>query len=239
MIQFYNPDIEKDNILPADEGAHVSRVLRKKEGDTVVVTDGAGHRYTCRILSTNYKVIPVEILSKEDVPKTWKNKITVAVAPTKHLDRMEWFVEKAVEIGVDRIVLLGCKRGERKNLRIERFRKIVVSAMKQSLKAELPEIEGMIPFSEFIESVSDGEAKFMGYCDSNYPLKSFAGEYEPGSDVTIMIGPEGDFSPNEVSAAVAAGFVPVTFGKTRLRTETAALYGVQGVHIINQLNNHE
>ena len=237
MIQFYNPKIEVDSILPADEGAHAIRVLRKKEGDIVMVTDGVGHRFACRLLSTNYRVIPVEILSKEDVPKTWNNRITIAVAPTKHLDRMEWFVEKAVEIGVDRIVLLGCRHSERRIMKIDRLKKIMVSAMKQSLKTVLPEITELMPLSEFLGTVAEGDLKYLGYCDSNYPLKSFVNEYRHGSDVTILIGPEGDFSQAEVSDAVAAGFVPVTFGDTRLRTETAALYGVQSVHIINQMSN--
>lgn len=232
MIQFYVPDIKATQTLPPEESAHAVRVLRKREGDTVYVTDGAGRRYTCRILSADAKRTPVEIVDCEEVAKYWEEKITLAVAPTKNMDRMEWLVEKAVEIGVDRIVLLRCEHSERKVVKADRLRKIAVSAMKQSLKAKLPEITEVTDFKTFVTECAAGE-RYMGYCDKSYPLKRLVEEYTPGPDVTILIGPEGDFSPAEVRLAADNGFVPVTFSEARLRTETAALYGLQTVHILD------
>ena len=236
MIQFYAPDIKTRGVLPESDSAHCCRVLRMKEGDEVQVVDGKGKRYTCRIVEAHSKHTAVEIVSEEDVPNHWTAPITLAVAPTKHADRMEWMLEKAVEIGVDRVVLLKCRRSERKEMKTERLEKVMVSAMKQSLKGVLPELDGMVDFKEFIESTGSDTQKFFGYCDVAYPRNEFAKCCRPGAPVVIMIGPEGDFSPEEVETAVANGFIPVTFGKSRLRTETAALFGVTAVHVINQLS---
>lgn len=170
------------------------------------------------------------------MPNHWGSEITLAVAPTKHADRMEWLLEKAVEIGIDRVVLLKCRRSERKIMKTERLEKVMVSAMKQSLKGVMPKIEEVADFRSFVKSVPEGVQKFFGYCDSAYPRRDFVDCCKAGSPVVIMIGPEGDFSPEEVSLAVECGFTPVTFGESRLRTETAALYGVTAVHIINQMD---
>lgn len=234
MIQFYAPDIERTLTLPESESAHCSRVLRMQTGDEVFVTDGKGKRFRCVVMEPHPKHTAVEILDFEEVPNHWGCRITLAVAPTKHSDRMEWLLEKAVEIGVDKVVLLRCQRSERKAIKVERLEKVMVSAMKQSLKGVMPLIEEVTSFMTFVGSLPEGSQKFMGYCSKDYLRKDFAKEYKEGSDVVIMIGPEGDFTPDEVEMAVSHGFVPVTFGESRLRTETAALYAVTAVHVLNQ-----
>lgn len=234
MIQFYAPQILETGILPESDSAHCCRVLRMKEGDEVYVVDGKGTRYRCIIIEAHPRHTALEVVSQEEVPSHWGVRITLAVAPTKSADRMEWLLEKAVEIGVDKVVLLRCRRSERKGMKLERLEKVMVSAMKQSLKGVLPELTEVSDLDRFVASVPDGCQKFMGYCSADYPRKEFAKEYSAGKDVVVMIGPEGDFAPEEVDSAVAHGFVPVTFGESRLRTETAALFGVTAVHVINQ-----
>lgn len=233
MIQFYSPFIENSRKLTPEDSAHAVRVLRKKEGDEITVTDGKGKRFFCHILSADPRELSLVVDRVEIIPKSWDVEITLALAPTKNADRMEWLVEKAVEIGIDRIVMIKCARSERKILKTERLRKIAVSAMKQSLKTFLPDISEIIGFREFMNKLPAGE-KYMGYCDKHYPLKEFIGEYSPGSSVVLLIGPEGDFSPEEVDLAVDNGFIPVSFTDSRLRTETAALYGVEAIHVINR-----
>lgn len=237
MIEFYAPDIETTGLLPESDSAHCCRVLRMKEGDEVTVVDGKGHRFRCCIVSAHSKHTSLEIIEKIDVPNHWGVHITLAVAPTKLSDRMEWMLEKVVEIGIDRVVLLKCRRSERKTIKLDRLERVMISAMKQSLKGVLPVIEDMVDLKSFVaDSNKGGECqKFFGYCDASFPKKEFVKECQPGLPVIIMIGPEGDFAPEEVSLAIDNGFLPVTFGESRLRTETAALYGVTGVHIINQL----
>jgi 16S rRNA (uracil1498-N3)-methyltransferase len=199
------------------------------------VVDGRGHKFLCRLLDNHSKHAAVEIVEREEVHPVWKNHITVLVAPTKNNDRMEWLVEKLVEIGVNRIVPLRCARSERKEIKRERLEKIAVSAMKQSLKATLPEITEMMPIAEALHCF-DAPQKYMGYCDDNVERKLFAKQYQANVDVAILIGPEGDFSPAEVKAAMDAGYVPVTMGDNRLRTETAALVACDTCHIINQMS---
>lgn len=234
MIQFYAPDLECTLTLPADESAHCVRVLRKKEGDIITVTDGKGYRYECEITAASHKGVSLAIVSRQLIEPHWGVSITLAVAPTKNMDRMEWLVEKSVEIGIDRIVLLLCEHSERKVVKTERLVKIAVSAMKQSLKTRLPEVTELIRFDDFVASKPVGIC-MMGYCDRSLPRCEMVSVYTAGNDAVIMVGPEGDFSPSEVTHAMEAGFVPVTMGESRLRTETAALFGVEAIHIINQL----
>lgn len=236
MIQFYAPDIESDPHLPEGESAHCARVLRMKEGEEVVVTDGKSHRFFCRIINAHPSHTEVEIIRKEILAPERDYHLTLAVAPTKNADRMEWMVEKAVEVGVDRIVLLKCDRSERKILRTDRLRKVMVAAMKQSLSAKLPLLEEVMTFKEFVKGETLGTQKFFGYCSEEYPRKKLVTECKPGGKVSVMIGPEGDFSHSEVKEAMEAGFVPVTFGEKRLRTETAGVFAVCAVNIINQLS---
>lgn len=236
MIQFYAPDIISTGALPESESAHCCRVLRMREGEEVQVVDGKGYLHRCIITSAHQKHTMVEIVNSEYIPSHWKGRITLAVAPTKNADRMEWMVEKVVEIGIDRIVLLQCDRSERKIMKTERLERVVVAAMKQSLKTVKPEVVDMIRPDEFFRSACKGQCqRFFGYCSPEVARHEFAREYQKEKDVVIMIGPEGDFSPREVELAMEHGFIPVTFGESRLRTETAALYGVTAVHVLNQL----
>lgn len=242
MIRFYAPDIATDQTLPEVESGHCCRVLRMKEGDTIHAVDGKGFAYECVITDANPKKTEIEIISRFEEKRHWEPRITLAVAPTKNIDRMEWLLEKAVEIGIDRIIFLKCTRSERKDVKNDRLNKILVSAMKQSMKATLPEFCGMKTFKEFIkdlDSSKDESIKIMGYCSAEFPRKELVNVYKAGKNVVLLIGPEGDFSPEEVEMSVKAGFIPATFGNTRLRTETAALYALAAIHVINALKTND
>lgn len=234
MHRFYAPDITTAMLLPDEEAQHCVRVLRLKEGEEVEVVDGKGHLHLCRILNANAKNCAVEIAGTTDVKPHWGCRITVAIAPTKNMDRMEWMAEKVTEMGVDRIVPLLCRYSERKVLKTERLRKILVAAMKQSLKATLPQLDDLTPFDDFMKTLPDGQ-RFIAYCDPAIPRRDFVKECLPESDVTILVGPEGDFSQPEIRAALDAGFIPVSLGDSRLRTETAGVFACAAIHTINQL----
>lgn len=238
MIQFFAPDIATNPVLPESDSQHCIRVLRMGAGDMIQVVDGNGHRLTCRIVDPHPKHALVEIVDSEEVAKPWNFGLTVAVAPTKHIDRMEWLLEKLIEIGIDRFVPLLCRHSERKEIKNERLEKIAVSAMKQSLKTFMPRIDAMTPISAFIKEFANSDCmKFVAYCDADTPRRVLAKEIMPARDCVLLIGPEGDFAPAEIEAAVDAGFIPVTLGDSRLRTETAALAAAQTLHVINQLNS--
>lgn len=237
MIQFYAPDIEATLTLPESDSQHCVKVLRKSAGDIIEVIDGKGHRFTCRLLEAHHKRAKVEIIEQTELPPFWPNDIAVGVAPTKHLDRMEWLTEKLTEIGINSITPLLCRWSERKEIKTERLEKIAVSAMKQSLKGMCPCINPMTPFRKFIESVKNYPQKFIAHCDDTHPRLLLSKEYRPGIDTVIIIGPEGDFSPEEIETATEAGFVAVSLGEARLRTETAALTACDTCHIINQINS--
>lgn len=241
MIQFFAPDILATGRLTAEESRHCCKVLRHHIGDEIVVIDGSGNRFKCKILLADPRATEVEILSAEEIRPHWGVDITLAVAPTKNIDRIEWLIEKSVEIGVNHIVPILCAHSERKVIKEERLVNIAVSAMKQSLKTTLPEIRPLTPIGDFIretaENINNADTQlFMGYCDKNYPLRSLTKIYSPGNNVVLLIGPEGDFSHEEVDQAVDVGFEPVSFGNSRLRTETAALVALDTIHIINQLS---
>ena len=237
MIQFYAPDIETQPVLPEGESVHCSRVLRMKEGEEIVVTDGKGHRFLCEIEQSHPVHTKVRIKEKKIEQDGRNYRLILAVAPTKNSDRMEWMVEKAVEVGVDKIVLLKCARSERKALRPDRLLKVMISAMKQSLSTVLPQLEEVTDFKKFVEATAINSQRFFGYCSAEYPRKEFVKECKPGGEVIVMIGPEGDFTPEEVRLAVANGFEPVSFGEKRLRTETAGVFTVCAVNVINQLGS--
>jgi len=234
MIQFYAPDIETDPVLPEGESLHCVKVLRMQPGAQVEVIDGRGHAYTCRLTDASHKHALVQVLEKRLKPLPWTYELTLAVAPTKHLDRMEWLIEKLTEVGVNRFVPALCERSERRELKTERLEKIAVSAMKQSLKAVLPEVAPMTSVRRIIEECTAAQ-RFICYCDDSVERRSLAREITPGRDTLILIGPEGDFTAAEVALALNRGFLPVTLGNNRLRTETAALYAASAVHIINDL----
>lgn len=235
MIRFYAPDILDTGRLPETDSGHAVRVLRMHAGDPLLAVDGRGNVYHCVLADENAHHAAVDIVSVTAEPPVWRGRLTVMVAPTKNMDRMEWLVEKLVEIGVDSIVPVRCRRSERKELKTERLVKIAVSAMKQSLKATLPDVSGMVPLTEAV-----GECRalqrFVGYCDDSVERRLLARTMVPAVDTAVLIGPEGDFTPEEISLVTGAGFVPVTMGDNRLRTETAALVAAGTFHIINQLN---
>lgn len=236
MIQFFAPDIETTLTLPESDSQHCVKVLRKQPGDIIEVIDGKGTRFTCRLLEAHQKRARVEIISREKISPYWEGRITIAVAPTKHLDRMEWMVEKLTETGFDTLFPLHCRWSERKELKTERLEKIAVSAMKQSLKATMPLIEPMTTFKKFVESVRNVPQKFIAHCDRDTDRRLLSHEYKPGADTVIAIGPEGDFSPEEIALALEAGFIPVSLGEARLRTETAALAACHTLHVVAEIS---
>lgn len=235
MIIFYAPDINTVNELPEEESAHCVKVLRHQEGDEIEVVDGRGMWHHCRIVSAHPKHCLVEVLSQHE-DKHWSYGVEIAVAPTKNLDRIEWMLEKAVEMGLDRLIPLRCRFSERKELKIDRLRKIAVSAMKQSLKATMPQLDEMTDIKQFLSEPYDGQ-KFIAHCMEDQPRQLLSQSIKPGMSVRVLIGPEGDFSPEEVQLALAKGYVPVSLGEQRLRTETAALAAVHTTHIINEISS--
>ena len=234
MHRFYCPDIADTWTLGEEDSKHCVKVLRMGEGDIIEVVDGNGKLYTCRITMAHPKRCAVVAMEKVEQPPHWGCRIVLGIAPTKNLDRMEWLVEKCVEMGVDRIIPLRCHNSERTVLKTERLKKIMVSAMKQSLKATLPVLDEMTPVERVIAEAPDG-TRCIAYCDALLPREqrhTLASAFRPGEDVTVLIGPEGDFSPEEVQAATAAGFVPVSLGESRLRTETAGMMAVAAIHTL-------
>jgi 16S rRNA (uracil1498-N3)-methyltransferase len=228
MWLFYTPDIKDDMQLPEEEASHCIRVLRMKEGDSIRLTDGKGCFYDAVISAVSGKRCMVHIERKEQQEQLWNGYLHIAVAPTKLMDRNEWFVEKAVEIGVDEITFLKTDHSERDVIKMERIEKIAVSAMKQSQKATLPVLNGMTQLRSFIEQGFDGD-KYIAHCEPGSKVL-LQDALTPGHNSLVLIGPEGDFSPAEIEMALKAGFKPISLGPSRLRTETAALVAV---HIMN------
>lgn len=221
MALFYVPDVADSWELSQEEAAHAIRVLRLQVGDNLEITDGAGSLYRTSVASIQGKHCYVEPVEAVAVPKNWRGSLHIAIAPTKNMDRIELFAEKATEIGLDALSFLNCRFSERKVVKPERVERIVVSAMKQSLKYSKPLVEDMVDFRKFI-AAERGGAKFIAHCyDSERVLLKDV--LVPGEDATVLIGPEGDFSPEEVELAIKAGYRPVSLGSSRLRTETAAL----------------
>ena len=233
MHLFYTPDIAERNELPSEEAAHAVRVLRLQPGDEIALTDGKGCFYKAEISTVNQKRCLVNILAKEEQPPLWKGHLHLAMAPTKNMDRIEWFAEKATEIGFDELSFLNCRFSERKVLKTERIEKILVSAMKQSLKARLPILNEMADFKKFVQQPFSGK-KFIAHChEGEKPLLQT--QIVPGEDALVLIGPEGDFSEEEVRLAIENGFQPISLGRSRLRTETAALVACHIMNLTNQL----
>lgn len=228
MWLFYAPDIQDDMQLPEEEAGHCIRVLRMKEGDLIRLTDGKGCFYDAVISAVSGKRCFVHIENKVEQEPLWSGHLHVAVAPTKLMDRNEWFVEKTVEIGVDEITFLKTDHSERDVIKMDRIEKIAVSAMKQSQKATLPILNGMTPLRSFIERGFDGD-KFIAHCEPGSKVL-LQDAVVAGHNSLVLIGPEGDFSPEEINMALKAGFKPISLGPSRLRTETAALVAV---HIMN------
>ncbi|MGI6073871.1 MAG: 16S rRNA (uracil(1498)-N(3))-methyltransferase [Fermentimonas sp.] len=232
-IIFYAPDIKELPELPAQESQHCVKVLRMRIGDEILVSDGKGGRFECVITDANHKRCRLDIVKEETIEKQRNYSVGIAFAPTKHIDRNEWFVEKATEIGIDYIIPLRTKYSERKEIKNERLEKIAVAAMKQSKQFYLPQIYDMMSFEEFVASNKEGQ-KFIAHC-YDMPKKELTVAYKRGENVFIAIGPEGDFSEQEVELSMTHGFKPISLGTNRLRTETACLSALQTIHIINNL----
>ncbi|MDO5571920.1 MAG: 16S rRNA (uracil(1498)-N(3))-methyltransferase [Bacteroidales bacterium] len=235
MHLFYTPDIENIKLLPEEESNHAVKVLRLAEGAEITLLDGKGTFYQAVITLAHPKRCAVEILNTYPEDRSHRPFIQIAVAPTKNIDRIEWLAEKATEIGFDKLTFLKCRYSERKEIKRERINKILISAMKQSLKATLPELTDMTDFKKFVEAPFEGQ-KFIAHCYKETERVLLSKSYKPGSNVTILIGPEGDFSEQEVELALKNGYVPVSLGKSRLRTETAALVACHTINVINEIN---
>jgi 16S rRNA (uracil1498-N3)-methyltransferase len=232
MQIFYAPEITTSPFLPEDEARHALRTLRMSEGDELCLTDGRGSFYQAIIRKADVRRCEVEIIAQQPQPPLRNFRLHIALAPTKNMERTEWLCEKATEIGVDAITLLNCRFSERREARTDRLEKIMVSAIKQSGKATLPQLCGMTPFGEFIARPFTGQA-FIAHCaEGEKPLLQHL--CRPLADTLILIGPEGDFSPDEIQSAIARGFSPVSLGASRLRTETAALVACHTAHLANE-----
>lgn len=227
MQLFYAPQITVPlYTLPEDESRHCVRVLRLSAGDTLYLTDGRGTLYTAVVENPDTKRCTVRVIERCEGYGRRSYSLTVACAPTKNIDRFEWFAEKATEVGIDRIIPLLCARSERRTINTERVERVAVSAMKQSLKAYKPEVDELTPLKDFISECGGG-ARFIAHCREDCGERAYLGDcLQRGGDSVVLIGPEGDFSQEEIRLALDAGFVGVHLGPMRLRTETAALGAV-------------
>lgn len=234
MQLFYNPDLSDSTTqitFSKDESKHIVKVLRKSVGDILHITNGKGWLFKAEIQNNNIKSCLALITSKSVQPK--KNyHVHLAVAPTKMNDRYEWFLEKATEIGIDTITPIICDHSERKIIKLDRFEKILQSAMKQSLNCYLPKLNEAINFKDFIHQEFNGQ-RFVAHCNETHRT-SLKHELKAKTDIIILIGPEGDFSVKEIEMAIQNKFIPVTLGETRLRTETAAIVASHSVAFINE-----
>ena len=231
---FFVPDAAHQTELPVDEAMHALRVLRLKGGDEIFLMDGVGNYYRAQVTIAATHHCYYEILEHLPQEPEWTGHLHLAIAPTKMMDRMEWFVEKATEIGVDEISFLNCKFSERRLLKMPRMEKIVISAVKQSHKAWNPVLHEMMPFKDFIRQPREGR-KFIAHCYDQIPRTYLFDELRQSAapeELTAMIGPEGDFSLDEVQDAIAAGYQSVHLGTSRLRTETAGLSAVMMMRLV-------
>ena len=218
--------------LGPDDSAHCVRVLRHREGDEVDVIDGSGTLYRCTLVSADPKCALARVDKEEPGFGSHPYRLTMAVCPTKNADRFEWFAEKATEIGLDSIAPVIGERSERKVLKTDRLKRIVLSAAKQSLKGAIPEVLESVSVTEFIEAAPEDALKLICYCfeGEKHSIPELLDGGADGREILILIGPEGDFSPAEAQLAQQKGWIPVTLGESRLRTETAALVAVAQVY---------
>ncbi len=231
---FYTPTIEPHHeafVLDEAESKHAIRVLRLAEGAEVGLIDGRGTRYLARITDPHPKRTVLTIVEAQQVPPR-PYSIHIAIAPTKNIERLEWFLEKATEVGVDEVTPIICDHSERKDVKIDRLYKIMVAAMKQSLKAQLPKLNEPVKYAQFVAQPYAG-AKAIAHCAAGE--KRYLNDIvSPAGHTVVLIGPEGDFSESEIDLALAAGFLPATLGDARLRTETAALAACMEIAFINR-----
>ena len=228
MQLFFSDNLEEEITLTNEENRHITRVLRKKIGDNLFFTNGKGLLYTGEITAIEKNTPKIEIIKKEKKEKIHNYYLHIAIAPTKNTNRFEWFLEKATEVGIDEITPILCERSERKKINQERCNRILVSSMKQSLKYYLPKLNNPIVFNDFIKQEFKGN-KFIAHCLNKNKIKLDKSINEKSN---ILIGPEGDFSENEINLAIKNNFQSLSLGKSRLRTETA---GVIATHSVNRL----
>lgn len=236
MQLFYAPEFTPPaHTLNEEESKHCIRVLRLGCGDTVHLTDGRGNLYLCRITDDNPRRCSVEAIETQHEYGKLPYRLTMAVAPTKNIDRFEWFLEKATEVGVSEIIPLNTAHSERHTLKLDREQKVITAAIKQSLKAYHPILQDLTPIKKVLDTPFPGR-KFIAHCAAPLAVaqkRHLANALQPGEAALILIGPEGDFSTDEIARAVEAGFEQITLGEQRLRTETAAVAAVVTVAVVN------
>ena len=233
MQLFYHPDISEEDeqvVFPRDESKHISKVLRKKEGDLLYITNGRGFQFTTEILNADHNRCIAKIEQcEQQQPAPYK--LHLVVAPTKMNDRFEWFLEKATEIGIQEITPLICDHSERKAIKPGRYERVLQSAMKQSLHTFLPVLNPIAHFSEFIQQEKKGQ-QFIAHCEAGENKVPLKHQIQKHGEITILIGPEGDFSEEEIKMALENNWQPVSLGNNRLRTETAAIVACHTVALL-------
>ncbi|MGJ1533921.1 16S rRNA (uracil(1498)-N(3))-methyltransferase [Sphingobacterium multivorum] len=228
-----NPSLE-NFILSEEESKHAIRVLRMDTGDRLHLIDGRGGLYEAQIIDPHPKRTVITILNVEEEFQRPKYHLHIAVGPTKNIDRIEWFLEKATEVGIQEITPVICEHSERKEVKLDRLNKVVVAAMKQSLKAYLPKLNPAVSFKQFLREIpKEGVQKAIAHC-VDAEKKYLNQVLEPDQHYIILIGPEGDFSEEEIDLALQMGFHPISLGEARLRTETAALAACMEVSLLNR-----
>lgn len=234
MNVFYLPDAQIGTVsFPEDESKHIVRVLRMREGDGFCVTDGKGNMYDAELIDAHPKRATVNLSNQRRGYDVRDFRVSIAIAPTKLNERTEWFLEKATEIGIDEVKLFSSYHSERRTVNLERFKKIVVSAMKQSVKSKMPQLDEMVSFDKLVRQDFAGQ-KFIAWIDEDVN-EQLCDLYKKGENALVLIGPEGDFSKEEVALAKDNGFIPVSLGDARLRTETAAVVACHTIQLINQM----
>ena len=231
MFLFYTPDIDVNPCLSETESQHACRVLRLHAGDHIFHTDGRGTRYESEIINPHPKHCSLHIISRQQLPHP-DFRIHIAIAPTKNIDRLEWMIEKCTEVGVDEITPLLCRYSERRVVKTERLQKIMESAAMQSLKTYMPCLNELTPIDDFLRS-AQADQRFIAHCYEQQRTPLFHA-VEKQRSTLVLIGPEGDFSEQEVQTAIQLGYRPVTLGNERLRTETAGLVACHTIHIKNE-----
>ena len=236
MQLFYAPEISLPRYtLPEEESKHCVRVLRMTVGDELHLTDGKGNMYRCKVVSDNVKHCEVEVVETWSEYERMSYGLTMCVAPTKNIDRFEWFLEKATEIGISEVYPLECDHSERRQIKLEREEKVITAAVKQSLKAYHPVLHDLTSVRDIIAMDFEGE-KYIAHCDSSFGERPYLGNLvKKGANTLILIGPEGDFSKEEINFALQNGFNAISLGRERLRTETAAVVATTVVATINKL----
>ena len=237
MQLFFTPDLNpslENFILSEEESKHAIRVLRMDTGDCLHLIDGRGGLYEAQIIDPHPKRTVITILNVEEEFQRPKYHLHIAVGPTKNIDRIEWFLEKATEVGIQEITPVICEHSERKEVKLDRLNKVVVAAMKQSLKAYLPKLNPAVSFKQFLREIpKEGVQKAIAHC-VDAEKKYLNQVLEPDQHYIILIGPEGDFSEDEIDLALQMGFHPISLGEARLRTETAALAACMEVSLLNR-----